>query len=281
MYNIELSFLDHTSAIEGPLQENQIKYNKKYKELICKKLHDCSSDDICEQCSNELDEKLEADLTDDSIFEIECKGMIGNLFCTFKPDNKITLNKSELVLISDGECTEIAKVSDIGELVQLKFRLCKNEETELPTFLRKPDENDFQKYNKNLDDEKNATPIFKKAVEKYKLDMKLVDIHYQFDRKKLFFYYTSDGRVDFRELAKELASQFKTRIELRQIGVRDEAKRMGGLGTCGREFCCASFLNNFKRITTQIANDQNLSSNMSKLSGPCGKLKCCLSYEVE
>ncbi len=281
MYNIELSFLDHTSAIEGPLQENQIKYNKKYKELICKKLHDCSSDDICEQCSNELDEKLEADITDDSIFEIECKGMIGNLFCTFKPDNKITLNKSELVLISDGECTEIAKVSDIGELVQLKFRLCKNEETELPTFLRKPDENDIQKYNKNLDDEKNATPIFKKAVEKYKLDMKLVDIHYQFDRKKLFFYYTSDGRVDFRELAKELASQFKTRIELRQIGVRDEAKRMGGLGTCGREFCCASFLNNFKRITTQIANDQNLSSNMSKLSGPCGKLKCCLSYEVE
>jgi cell fate regulator YaaT (PSP1 superfamily) len=281
VYNIELSFLDHTSAIEGPLQENQIKYNKKFKELICKKLHDCSSDDICEQCSNELDEKLEADITDDSIFEIECKGMIGNLFCTFKPDNKITLNKSELVLISDGECTEIAKVSDIGELVQLKFRLCKNEETELPTFLRKPDENDIQKYNKNLDDEKNAIPFFKKAVEKYKLDMKLVDIHYQFDRKKLFFYYTSDGRVDFRELAKELASQFKTRIELRQIGVRDEAKRMGGLGTCGREFCCASFLNNFKRITTQIANDQNLSSNMSKLSGPCGKLKCCLSYEVE
>ncbi len=281
MYNIELSFLDHTSAIEGPLEENQIKYNKKYKEIICKKLHDCSSDEICDECASELTEKLEADITTANLVEIECKGLIGSLFCTLKPDNKITLNKSDLVLISDGECTEIAEVSDVGELVQLKFRLCKNEESELPSFVRKPDENDIQKYNKNLEDEHNAIPIFKKAVEKYKLEMKFVDIHYQFDRKKLFFYYTSDGRVDFRELAKELASQFKTRIELRQIGVRDEAKRMGGLGTCGREFCCASFLNNFKRITTQIANDQNLSSNMSKLSGPCGKLKCCLSYEVE
>ncbi|MBL1211950.1 MAG: hypothetical protein HND52_01220 [Ignavibacteriae bacterium] len=142
------------------------------------------------------------------------------------------------------------------------------------------DNNDIIKFNSNYEDELNAIPIFRKAVEKYKLSMKLVDIHFQFDRKKLFFYYTSDGRVDFRELAKELASHFKTRIELRQIGVRDEAKRIGGLGTCGREFCCASFLSNFKRITTQIANDQNLSSNMSKLSGPCGKLKCCLSYEV-
>ena len=106
------------------------------------------------------------------------------------------------------------------------------------------------------------------------------NIHYQFDRKRLFFFYTSDGRVDFRELAKELASIFKTRIELRQMGVRDEAKQMGGVGSCGREYCCSSFLSNFKRITTQIAADQNNSSNLSKMSGPCGKLKCCLSYEL-
>jgi cell fate regulator YaaT (PSP1 superfamily) len=111
--------------------------------------------------------------------------------------------------------------------------------------------------------------------------MKLVHIHYQFDRKRLFFFYTSDGRVDFRELAKDLASEFKTRIELRQMGVRDEAKNIGGLGTCGREFCCSSFLNNFKRISTQLANDQNLNTNLSKLSGPCGKLKCCISFEID
>ncbi|MCK5088008.1 MAG: stage 0 sporulation protein, partial [Melioribacteraceae bacterium] len=92
---------------------------------------------------------------------------------------------------------------------------------------------------------------------------------------------TSDGRVDFRELAKDLASEFKTRIELRQIGVRDEAKRIGGLGTCGREYCCSTFINGFKKITTQIACDQNHSQNLSKLSGPCGKLKCCLSFESE
>jgi cell fate regulator YaaT (PSP1 superfamily) len=87
--------------------------------------------------------------------------------------------------------------------------------------------------------------------------------------------------VDFRELAKDLASEFKTRIELRQMGVRDEAKNIGGLGTCGREFCCSSFLNNFKRISTQLANDQNLNTNLSKLSGPCGKLKCCISFEID
>jgi cell fate regulator YaaT (PSP1 superfamily) len=281
VYNIELSFLDHTAAIEGPLQENQIKYNKIYKELICKKLHDCSSSEICNECKSDLSTLQVDNSQSENMIEIVCKGLIGSLFCIVKSDNQIILNKSDLVLISDGECTEIAEVSDVGELAQLKFKLCKNDAAELPTFLRKPDENDIQKYNKNLEDERNAAPIFKQAIVKYNLAMKLVDIHYQFDRKKLFFYYTSDGRVDFRELAKELASQFKTRIELRQIGVRDEAKRIGGLGTCGREFCCASFLSNFKRITTQIANDQNLSSNMSKLSGPCGKLKCCLSYEVE
>jgi cell fate regulator YaaT (PSP1 superfamily) len=111
--------------------------------------------------------------------------------------------------------------------------------------------------------------------------MKLVDVHYQFDKKKLYFFYTTDGRVDFRELAKSLASEFRTRIELRQMGVRDEAKRIGGLGSCGREYCCSSFLNNFKKITTQVANQQNTSSNISKLSGPCGKLKCCLCFELE
>jgi cell fate regulator YaaT (PSP1 superfamily) len=111
--------------------------------------------------------------------------------------------------------------------------------------------------------------------------MKLVDIHFQFDRKKLFFFYTADGRVDFRELAKRLASKFKTRIELRQIGVRDEAKRIGGLATCGREFCCTSFMNNFKRITTDIALENNISTSISKYTGPCGKLKCCLSFELE
>ena len=111
--------------------------------------------------------------------------------------------------------------------------------------------------------------------------MKLVDVHYQFDRKKLYFYYTADGRIDFRQLVKELANEFRTRIELRQIGVRDEAKLIGGVGSCGREYCCTSFISSFKKITTQVAHDQNLTSFLAKHSGPCGKLKCCLSFEAE
>jgi cell fate regulator YaaT (PSP1 superfamily) len=169
----------------------------------------------------------------------------------------------------------------IGELVKLKRHYLGYFGEELPKFQRKASSEDLDRIRKNLQDETRAIPIFKKAMEKFNLNMKLVSIHYQFDRKKLFFFYTADGRVDFRELAKELASEFKTRIELRQIGVRDEAKKVGGVGTCGREYCCISFLSSFKRITTQLANEQNLLSSMGKLSGPCGKLKCCLSFEVE
>jgi cell fate regulator YaaT (PSP1 superfamily) len=271
VYNIELSFLGETAAVDGTSQESQIRYNNIYKEVICQKLKHSHIN------SSQTDTP---ETLTDKIIEIECKGVLNSFFCIVKSDNRITLNKSDLILIKVGDNIEIAKISEIGELAELKYNLREEDKNDLPVFLRVMDNNDIIKFNSNYEDELNAIPIFRKAVEKYKLSMKLVDIHFQFDRKKLFFYYTSDGRVDFRELAKELASHFKTRIELRQIGVRDEAKRIGGLGTCGREFCCASFLSNFKRITTQIANDQNLSSNMSKLSGPCGKLKCCLSYEV-
>ena len=138
-----------------------------------------------------------------------------------------------------------------------------------------------EKINRNKRDEERAKPIFLSLVNKLKLEMKLVDIHFQFDRKKLYFFYTSDGRVDFRQLAKDLASEFKTRIELRQIGVRDEAKQIGGMGTCGREYCCTSFMCNFKRISTQFASEQNLNLSFSKMSGPCCKLKCCLSFELD
>ncbi|MBN2571533.1 MAG: hypothetical protein JXA68_05345 [Ignavibacteriales bacterium] len=151
----------------------------------------------------------------------------------------------------------------------------------LPIARRKVTTEDMEKFNQTIEDEKKAKRTFIEKVNKYELDMKLINVHYQFDRKKLFFFYTADGRVDFRELAKDLALEFRTRIELRQIGVRDEAKRIGGIGTCGREYCCSSYLSNFKKITIKLASDQNISSNISKLSGPCGKLKCCLSYEID
>jgi cell fate regulator YaaT (PSP1 superfamily) len=120
-----------------------------------------------------------------------------------------------------------------------------------------------------------------KKIEAHKLPMKLVGAEYSFDRSKIIFYFTSDERVDFRELVKELANIFRARIELKQIGVRDEAKMLGGFGPCGRELCCAKFLKNFDAVSIRMAKDQNLSLNPTKISGLCGRLMCCLGYEYE
>ncbi|MDZ7820614.1 MAG: regulatory iron-sulfur-containing complex subunit RicT [Candidatus Marinimicrobia bacterium] len=145
--------------------------------------------------------------------------------------------------------------------------------------IRKANTEDLSAMERNRRDEKEA---FKKAAEKIRelgLVMKLMDVEYQLDRKKLSFYYTADERVDFRELVRILAGMFRTRIEMRQIGVRDEVKRMGGIGPCGLPLCCGAFLESFEPVSTQVAKDQSLSMNPVKLSGQCGKLKCCLLYE--
>ena len=131
----------------------------------------------------------------------------------------------------------------------------------------------------NRADEKATFELCEKRIAAHKLQMKLVDAEYTLDRSKLVFYFTADNRVDFRELVKDLASQFHTRIELRQIGVRDEAKMLGGLGICGRPFCCAQFLDDFMPVSIKMAKEQNLSLNPTKISGACGRLMCCLAYE--
>lgn len=126
---------------------------------------------------------------------------------------------------------------------------------------------------------KGAINLCLKKIAAHKLDMKLVDAEYSFDRSKIVFYFTAEGRIDFRELVKELAKLFKVRIELRQIGVRDEAKMLGGFGPCGKTLCCASFLKDFEPVTMRMAKEQNLPLNPTKISGLCGRLMCCLSYE--
>jgi cell fate regulator YaaT (PSP1 superfamily) len=126
---------------------------------------------------------------------------------------------------------------------------------------------------------KEAHEICTKKIFEHQLDMKLVDVEYTFDRNKIIFYFTADGRVDFRELVKDLASIFRTRIELRQIGVRDEAKMLGGIGPCGRMLCCSTFLGDFEPVSIKMAKDQNLSLNPTKISCLCGRLMCCLKYE--
>lgn len=149
----------------------------------------------------------------------------------------------------------------------------------LKSVLRKADEVDVRINQENKIKEKEAFQVCLDKIDEHKLIMKLIDVEYTFDNNKVIFYFTADGRVDFRELVKDLATIFKTRIELRQIGVRDEAKMIGGLGPCGRTMCCSSFLGDFASVSIKMAKEQNLSLNPTKISGICGRLMCCLNYE--
>lgn len=151
----------------------------------------------------------------------------------------------------------------------------------LKPIIRFATDEDIKIHSENKVMAKEAYDVCEEKVKLHKLDMYLIDSEYTFDRNKLIFYFTAEGRIDFRELVKDLAAIFKTRIELRQIGVRDEAKSMGGLGCCGRSLCCASWLGDFQPVSIKMAKDQNLSLNPSKISGVCGRLFCCLKYEHE
>jgi len=149
----------------------------------------------------------------------------------------------------------------------------------LKRLVRKADEKDIERERERRDLERNAFRLCADKAVSYRLDMNLVAVHYHFDRSKAIFYFTADGRVDFRELVKNLARELNTRIEMRQIGVRDKARLVGGIGNCGRELCCKSFLTAFEPVSVRMAKDQNLPLNPSKISGVCGRLMCCLTYE--
>ena len=152
---------------------------------------------------------------------------------------------------------------------------------ELKPVIRSATEKDLRTVEENEEKEKAAFDICLKKIEAHNLKMKLVDVEYTLDRNKILFYFTADGRVDFRELVKDLASVFRTRIELRQIGVRDESKMVGGLGICGRPFCCNTFLGDFQPVSVKMAKEQSLSLSPVKISGTCGRLMCCLKYEQD
>lgn len=175
---------------------------------------------------------------------------------------------------------ETARGIEFGECV-VGIKEIKEEEivSPLKNVIRIADEKDINKHKENKDKEEKALDICLKKIQEHKLDMKLIDVEYTFDNNKVIFYFTADGRVDFRELVKDLATIFKTRIELRQIGVRDEAKMIGGLGPCGRPMCCSTFLGDFASVSIKMAKEQNLSLNPTKISGICGRLMCCLNYE--
>ena len=149
----------------------------------------------------------------------------------------------------------------------------------LKPVVRMADSVDIRRMNQNRADEKRAFSICEERIRKHGLEMKLVEAEYTLDRSKILFYFTADGRIDVRDLVKDLAGVFHTRIELRQIGVRDESKMLGGLGICGQPFCCSRFLTNFQPVSIKMAKEQGLSLNPTKISGSCGRLMCCLAYE--
>jgi len=151
----------------------------------------------------------------------------------------------------------------------------------LKKVIRAATEEDLAILESNREKEKKASQICQQKIAEHQLDMKLVDVEYTFDNNKILFYFTADGRIDFRDLVKDLAAVFRTRIELRQIGVRDEAKMLGGLGICGNPFCCSTFLGEFQPVSIRMAKEQGLSLNPTKISGTCGRLMCCLKYEQE
>ena len=193
----------------------------------------------------------------------------------FSPE-KLKFNAGDKVIVETARGVELGsvkvanKVVSSGEIV-----------SPLKPVTRLATPQDIQHYEKNRAQEAEAIAICQKKVEAHGLGMKLVGAEYTFDNSKLIFYFTCESRVDFRELVRDLASTFRTRIELRQIGIRDEAKMLGGLGVCGRKLCCANFLSDFVQVSIKMAKEQNFSLNSSKVSGTCGRLMCCLRYEHE
>lgn len=184
--------------------------------------------------------------------------------------------------IGDEVIVETVRGLELGEVVSGPKEVSEKELGDtLKSVMRKATEEDKERYGENKENEEKAFEICQQKILEHDLPMKLADVEYTFDVSKIIFYFTAEGRVDFRQLVKDLAAIFKTRIELRQIGVRDEAKMLGGLGCCGRELCCASFLGDFDPVSIRMAKDQNLSLNPGKISGVCGRLMCCLKFESD
>ena len=206
---------------------------------------------------------------------IGVKFKLGGKTYYFDPDGKkASSGQKAIVETARGiECGDVAienTMVDISNVIQ-----------PLKKVIRIATEEDIKQLEDNHKKEKDAFGICQEKIKKYNLQMNLTGVEYTFDGSKILFYFTADGRIDFRELVKDLASVFRTRIELRQIGVRDEAKMCGGLGICGKEFCCSSFLPDFQPVSIKMAKDQGLSLNPGKISGVCGRLMCCLKYEQD
>ncbi len=191
----------------------------------------------------------------------------------FSP-NSLKLEVGDMVVVETANGLSIGTVAKSNHMVEDD-----NIMSPLKNCIRKANEGDIEKLKENEKKEADAFVICEEKILAHKLEMKLVSVEYSFDGSKITFFFTADGRVDFRELVKDLAARFRTRIELRQIGVRDEARMLGGLGICGQPYCCKRFLDDFQPVSIKMAKEQGLSLNPTKISGSCGRLMCCLKYE--
>lgn len=201
----------------------------------------------------------------------------------YRNNNKLDLNKGQLVVVEAAQGYDVGEVSLQGELVksQMKKRKVTERDDTIRNILRIGTEQDMQLLQEVREKERDTLIRSRAIARSLKLDMKIGDTEYQGDNKKVTIFYTADDRVDFRELVKVYAREFKVKIEMRQIGARQESGRIGGVASCGRELCCSSWLTDFKSVTTQSVRYQNLALNTDKMSGQCGRLKCCLNYELD
>ncbi len=209
---------------------------------------------------------------DFEIVQVELKGERSDYF----------VNKKGLPIeVGDYVVVQVERGRDMGKVIRVGENLKKVTKIRPVTLevLRKANQEDIVKFEENKKKEEEARKVCEEKIAEHNLPMKLVDVEYQLDGSKITFFFTADERVDFRELVKDLAAIYKTRIELRQIGVRDEAKRLGGIGSCGRRYCCTTFLQEFEPVTLRMARDQSLSVSPTKISGACGRLMCCLAFE--
>jgi len=188
----------------------------------------------------------------------------------------------DMAVVETGNGLDVGRITLSGELVRLQMRKKKADDEEvLHNVIRRANERDLERLAEAREQEKPTMVRARVIARTLGLDMKIGDVEYQGDKRKATFYYTADGRVDFRELIRHYAKEFRVKVEMRQIGARQESARIGGLGSCGRELCCSTWLTDFKSVTTAAARYQNLAINQSKLSGMCGRLKCCLNYELD
>ncbi|NUQ25183.1 MAG: hypothetical protein HUU34_14650 [Saprospiraceae bacterium] len=221
-----------------------------------------------------------ADIESVDIVEVTFKN--GSRKGFYRDDNAARVTTGDMVVVDTGTGYDVGRVSLTGELVRLQMKKKRvNEDTVITGVIRRANERDLERLQEARELEKETMVHARAIARMLGLDMKIGDVEFQGDKRKATFFYTADGRVDFRELIRHYAKEFKVKIEMRQIGARQESARIGGIGSCGRELCCSTWLTDFRSVSTAAARYQNLAINQAKLSGQCGRLKCCLNYELD